>query len=307
MAASKLLAREIAAYDDAELDRYLEESGRLVRVQDPENLPESFIQRLRDRVNVANDTTRSDLNQVSARLLQISTDRRAPPENSEDSSSASLSAYGTPDPEDENLRKLAEEREDHDALVNDGGRPWYPVHLLEEVSKHPREHSGLLRAWQPYPDAQPDDWMVFGRQLLRWHLFREWQRRRRKQFEGRIAEYTQWARIFLLNTHSYTAPVEFEFNEDPKKQDQLTTWIEYLAYEHNFYSCRYAWYKRREKWYEAQWNKLVDSGVLGPRETYEFIWNDECTFQHETFDLCTAKIGGGPRQVGFSNAVIRVD
>lgn len=48
----KRLASEVAAFSDTELDRYLEED-RLecgvieVEVEDPENLPESFIQRLR--------------------------------------------------------------------------------------------------------------------------------------------------------------------------------------------------------------------------------------------------------------------
>lgn len=50
--ARKLLARDIVAYNDAELDEYLEESSkngglRTVTVEDPENLPESFLNRLR--------------------------------------------------------------------------------------------------------------------------------------------------------------------------------------------------------------------------------------------------------------------
>ena len=48
----KLLARNIVAFNDAELDQYLEESRkesgvRTVDVEDPENLPEGFIDRLR--------------------------------------------------------------------------------------------------------------------------------------------------------------------------------------------------------------------------------------------------------------------
>ena len=50
--APSVLARDIAAYSDAELDRYLEESrieggAMVVNVKDPENIPESFIRRLR--------------------------------------------------------------------------------------------------------------------------------------------------------------------------------------------------------------------------------------------------------------------
>lgn len=47
-----LLASQVAAFTDAELDQYLEASrlpngDRMVEVEDPDNLPESFIQRLR--------------------------------------------------------------------------------------------------------------------------------------------------------------------------------------------------------------------------------------------------------------------
>lgn len=136
-----------------------------------------------------------------------------------------------------------------------------------------------MRAWQLYPNARPDDWCVFGPQMLRWMRFREWQARRRTLHKSYISEYTQWAKRFLLNRHSYTAPVDFKFEEDPKQQDQLTTFIEYLTYEYNFYTERYAWYERRGKWYDKQWKKLVDSGVLRPYETEEFILNGKSSFQ----------------------------
>lgn len=45
-------ARDLVALDDVELDQYLEENriqggATVVHVEDPENLPESFIRRLR--------------------------------------------------------------------------------------------------------------------------------------------------------------------------------------------------------------------------------------------------------------------
>jgi hypothetical protein len=51
-APSSLLARDLVAYSDAQLDQYLAEHTQeggavLIKVADPENLPESFIQRLR--------------------------------------------------------------------------------------------------------------------------------------------------------------------------------------------------------------------------------------------------------------------
>ena len=42
-----LLARDLVAFSDVELDDYLDRTAHKVTVSDPENLPESFINRLR--------------------------------------------------------------------------------------------------------------------------------------------------------------------------------------------------------------------------------------------------------------------
>lgn len=44
---TRLWAREIVSFSDSELDQYLKQNNRIVRVHDPNELPESFIQRLR--------------------------------------------------------------------------------------------------------------------------------------------------------------------------------------------------------------------------------------------------------------------
>lgn len=247
----------------------------------------------------ANDAVRSrpvDFDQVSARLIQASPRRQSSPpkytaierwalrhgasiESLRESDPPTPTSSGSKTPEDPYLQALRFEREDHGELVKDGGRPWYPIHLLEEVSRHPDKHREMLRYWQGGMMAGPDQWTVFGGQLIRWRQFRYWQAERREEFRGCIAEYTGWARKFLQNRHSYTAPIEFAFEEDPKRQDQLTTWIEYLAYECNFYAKRFEWHRRRQRWYNAQWEKLVDSGVLRPQETEEFICNPDSSFQ----------------------------
>ncbi|KAL2175393.1 uncharacterized protein P884DRAFT_206220 [Thermothelomyces heterothallicus CBS 202.75] len=81
---------------------------------------------------------------------------------------------------------------------------------------------------------------------------------------GGFPEYVAEARRRLAK-HGFTR--DFQLDEDPTRQDKLTTWIEYLNYE-------YAWYDRYERSinhlrpeYEEAWKKLVDSGVLQPGET----------------------------------------
>ncbi|PHH88433.1 hypothetical protein CDD83_7532 [Cordyceps sp. RAO-2017] len=158
MKAAKPFAREIEAYTDEELDRYLVATKRFVSVQDPENLSEQFIHRLRDRSGPL-ETAPSrpvDLDQVSARLLQIS--NRPPPPRGDRYMSNSESVT-PPSAEEQYATDLRLEREFHDEFVADGGRPWYPIHLLDDVSKNPRKYHELLRYWQgDFPDENQDFW-----------------------------------------------------------------------------------------------------------------------------------------------------
>ncbi|MCJ1484893.1 hypothetical protein MMC06_005066, partial [Schaereria dolodes] len=78
-----MFTRDIVAYNDVELDQYLEANGRFVKVEDPENLmrDKDFIQRLRARTG-ASDLAQSppiDLNHVSARLGKIPLDGETSP------------------------------------------------------------------------------------------------------------------------------------------------------------------------------------------------------------------------------------
>ncbi|KAL2256003.1 hypothetical protein VTK26DRAFT_2362 [Humicola hyalothermophila] len=278
MAAPMLLAGELATYSDAALDRYLEENGRIVSVQDPQNLPESFIQRLRDRVRSANRSRPVDLDQVSARLLEATSEAQASPERRpwemrETDCLWGLSEEAVRILELPILKKGApggvrEERVYHDELLMKGGRPWYPIHLIDSISQNPREYSDLLRAWQEFPDAAEADWEVFAKQYMRWYRFGVWQAKRRHEFDGRISDYTGWAKR-LLSKLSFTQ--SFEFDEKPERQDRLTTWIEYLTYEYNLHRVKYARSERRGAWFDKQWQKVADSGLLRPHETREFI------------------------------------
>lgn len=67
------------------------------------------------------------------------------------------------------------ERGHYDALVNDGGRPCYPIALLEDVSENPKKYRAMLRPWQDSPDTNWPRWKVFSKQLQRWADFRVWQ------------------------------------------------------------------------------------------------------------------------------------
>ncbi|KAI6305420.1 hypothetical protein MCOR30_011836 [Pyricularia oryzae] len=64
-------AREIEAFSDAELTKHLWDNSRCVTVRDPENISESFLERLREMVRSHNvpHSAVVDLNGVNAKLL----------------------------------------------------------------------------------------------------------------------------------------------------------------------------------------------------------------------------------------------
>lgn len=54
-------------------------------------------------------------------------------------------------------RKVPEKRVYYGELIRKGGRPWYPIHLIELVSKYPSDSRDLLWAWQEFPDVEEVD------------------------------------------------------------------------------------------------------------------------------------------------------
>ncbi|KAF2257131.1 hypothetical protein BU26DRAFT_546274 [Trematosphaeria pertusa] len=181
--APKLFARDIAAYSDTELDRYLAENGRIVEVEDPENFPDDFIQRLRDRTRRMSETAEShpiDLDQVAALLQDVSADRER--------SRRSPSSATTEPPLTEGEQYVEDLRRQtgyYKMLVDDGGRPSHPLSRLEDIVKDPGEYREILSFWQEKAqhtiELLPGEWKVFETQLWRWKDFQSLQRFARGQ------------------------------------------------------------------------------------------------------------------------------
>lgn len=94
---------------------------------------------------------------------------------------------------EETMRFIRErEIEAYNNLVEDGGRPAYPLELLDEVTRaveksvestgSPEEYSDLIKPWDaPYRPFRSffsdfEIWDVFQKQWARWQDFRVWQR-----------------------------------------------------------------------------------------------------------------------------------
>lgn len=82
-------------------------------------------------------------------------------------------------------RRESETKAYHD-LLDDGGRPYYPIVMLDQVLRNPDVFAQLLRPWHPHrykglPQGRRlDDSQVFESQLERWGDFGRWQRDNRE-------------------------------------------------------------------------------------------------------------------------------
>jgi len=87
-------------------------------------------------------------------------------------------------------------------LVNDGGRPCYPIALLQEFSENPGEYPGLSQPWLRH------GWEVFDIQLDHWHRFLQWQQLNRGSYDSET-EYVRYVS---------KAKLELAFNKDPEAE-----------------------------------------------------------------------------------------
>ncbi|KJZ70540.1 hypothetical protein HIM_10084 [Hirsutella minnesotensis 3608] len=106
---------------------------------------------------------------------------------------------------------------------------------------------------------------------------RELQRRTVRELHGEYS-FLEYAEAMKRRLAQYNFTRPFQLMEDPTQQDTLTTWIEYLGFEcwwHDHY-VRLA--ESQQSKFNESWKRLVDSGVLRPRETPESIRKDESSW-----------------------------
>lgn len=188
------------------------------------------------------------------------------------------------------------EKESYKELIEEGGRPFFDISLIDDIAKDPFSHWDLVRPWAHFPaDCDPDpesdgavNWRVFALQLWHWRMFRDWEKFNRDDFtrwEATWGElrgtYDRFDLIFGNRYPTYTDAVKkllaeygfaqpFQFHTDPMQQDRLTTWIEYLDYEcWLHYRCASRANKLQPE-YDAAWKALVDSNMLRPFENEAF-------------------------------------
>ncbi|EGX88257.1 hypothetical protein CCM_08300 [Cordyceps militaris CM01] len=221
------------------------------------------------------------------------------------------------------------EAEAYQELVNDGGRPLYPIDLIHNMFQHPDNYAETLRPWQ-VNNSPVSPSGIFQKQLQRWRNFRRWQNDHRghEDDEGGFLAFVEWNKHITrrdmkpkcaakhlaeieadpsclksiwehrqwererqrrycrergcqgfsdyteavkrrLARHDFTQPCKL--NEDPKNQDNLTTWIEYLNYEYWWLDKYTSDIERLEPEHDKLWQDLVDKKIPRPHETKEFV------------------------------------
>ena len=120
-------------------------------------------------------------------------------------------------------------------LVNDGGRPCYPIALLQAFSENPGEYPGLSQPWLRH------GWEVFDLQLDHWHRFLQWQQLNRGSYDSET-EYVRYVS---------KAKLEWAFNKNPEAE----------KLEYNPLHLMGSW-KRLEAIYSQDWHPLLHGDNL---------------------------------------------
>ncbi|KAG6110423.1 hypothetical protein E4U31_005890 [Claviceps sp. LM219 group G6] len=144
-------------------------------------------------------------------------------------------------------RKEYEILQAYNLLIKAGGRPVCTLEDINHVSEDPERHFEILAPWIGgcYTSDGSLDWKdIFRQQLLNWRKFRAWQRVHRDIPAQRGAMHSRSGGSLSssstleahgvstrerLERYGFTKP--FCFNDNAEKQDDWTTWVEYMSYE----------------------------------------------------------------------------
>ncbi|KLU90071.1 hypothetical protein MAPG_09036 [Magnaporthiopsis poae ATCC 64411] len=186
----------------------------------------------------------------------------------------------------------------YDALIADGGRPPFPLELLDEMEARPRD---FVEAVEPWMGKQLKllffsltDLGVFQRPLDRWKEFRKWQRDNRGvevSDEEDLALYRQesldrdalWGQGLGMPLERYNATVEglYDLDRDSRRRDREThrevlggTFDQYLEAARR---------RLRDNGFDEELQLLEDPKQQGERVTwleylgFEYWWLERLT------------------------------
>jgi hypothetical protein len=103
---------------------------------------------------------------------------------------------------------MQQEKEAYENLVADGGRPWHPLGLLEDVSEHPEEYQEMILFW-----CWGSKRVVFAKQWERWQKFGQWQQDNRGvlDVQDELRSASTCANAETLDDFAFTADREVQW------------------------------------------------------------------------------------------------
>ncbi|KAF0319010.1 hypothetical protein GQ607_013819, partial [Colletotrichum asianum] len=111
----------------------------------------------------------------------------------------------------------------------------------------------------------------------------QWERERQRRCcrEHGCREFRDYVDAVKRRLASHDFTQSFDLDEDPKKQDRLTTWIEYLNYEYWWLDKHTSDIERLEPDHEKLWQELAERKILKSHETKEFVRTDASGMERE--------------------------
>ena len=117
-----------------------------------------------------------------------------------------------------------EEKESHEALVKDKGRPCYPIELGFDVFDNPGQYKEILEYWQ---EGKSSDRQVFTAQLSDWKYFRRGQQSVRYDCRARANLFHEYVKIARERRRIHGLDGDLQLREDVAEQSKLDDWMEY--------------------------------------------------------------------------------
>ncbi|KAG6022500.1 hypothetical protein E4U41_002239 [Claviceps citrina] len=108
---------------------------------------------------------------------------------------------------------------------------------------------------------------------------RNWQRK--YQREPKCSSLSDYESALKTRLARHGVTQSFHLAENPKEQDQLTTWIEYIGFESWWLDRNTTDFLKQKKKHDEAWTTLKEQGVIRENETPEFIRTPECAYQDE--------------------------
>ncbi|KAL8904663.1 MAG: hypothetical protein Q9207_003112 [Kuettlingeria erythrocarpa] len=163
--------------------------------------------------------SRDELAQSSAVDANVLTDKLRRVERSRSATPYNPNPWQPDDPE-------GEEKEAHEALVKDNGRPCYPIELGFDIFDNPGQYKEILEYWQ---EGRSSYRQVFLNQLHDWKIIRGNQRDLRRWYihRNRFHEYQEFV---LERRRKHGLDGDPQLCENIAEQSKVDDWMEYQHY-----------------------------------------------------------------------------